>query len=525
MNTEEVCKEIIQSIRGKVSHEKYTDFFLSHPYSNTALAISDFFLEQGIQTSSYLIKRQDIKLLKDCTPFIIQVKSENNKLFGIVYNIDVTTAFWYNPIKNRKENISISLLQKLFSGFVLIIDTTKTIAHKPNIKSYIRDFFNKDFTFMIYSLMTLSSLVFILRIYPTFSFNIIINFILIAIGVFICLSIINYENGESIYLKKICHKKKTIDCDSIIHSQGSKVFGVHLSSIGLSYFLGLLLICAINSTVVLNSLLWIYLLSSIFIIYSLYYQIILVKKICTMCMSIIVINIGLAVNLFFVADTSFNIKDIKEIGSVIICMYAAFILIQTYINGKYKNKEFKREKYTLTRLKNRKDIFMKILMQQRKIESLTDNIGIVFGPSTAEYKITIITNPCCYWCKELHKEIHNLLWSRSNIKIQIIFNVPSSSSNMELEVSRAILGSAASPSTYYASNEILDFWFEKSYNNLSLFKKRFIFPKTILEAQDNKINEMYFWCKSEKLYTTPSIFINGFLMPDEYELKEVLYMI
>ena len=96
---------------------------------------------------------------------------------------------------------------------------------------------------------------------------------------------------------------------------------------------------------------------------------------------------------------------------------------------------------------------------------------------------------------------------------------------MELEVSRAILGSAASPSTYYASNEILDFWFEKSYNNLSLFKKRFIFPKTILEAQDNKINEMYFWCKSEKLYTTPSILINGFLMPDEYELKEVLYMI
>ena len=67
-----------------------------------------------------------------------------------------------------------------------------------------------------------------------------------------------------------------------------------------------------------------------------------------MCMSIIVINIGLAVNLFFVADTSFNIKDIKEIGSVIICMYTAFILIQTYINGKYKNKEFKREKYTLT---------------------------------------------------------------------------------------------------------------------------------------------------------------------------------
>ena len=155
-----------------------------------------------------MIKRQDIKLLKDCTPFIIQVKSENNKLFGIVYNIDVTTAFWYNPIKNRKENISISLLQKLFSGFVLIIDNTKKIAHKPNIKSYIRDFFNKDFTFMIYSLMTLSSLVFILRIYPTFSFNIIINFILIAIGVFICLSIINYENGESIYLKKYVIKRR-----------------------------------------------------------------------------------------------------------------------------------------------------------------------------------------------------------------------------------------------------------------------------------------------------------------------------
>ena len=50
-----------------------------------------------------------------------------------------------------------------------------------------------------------------------------------------------------------------------------------------------------------------------------------------MCMSIIVINMGLAVNLFFVADTSFNIKDIKEIGSVIICMYVCSIYTHTNI--------------------------------------------------------------------------------------------------------------------------------------------------------------------------------------------------
>jgi protein-disulfide isomerase len=74
------------------------------------------------------------------------------------------------------------------------------------------------------------------------------------------------------------------------------------------------------------------------------------------------------------------------------------------------------------------------------------------------------------------------------------------------------------------AQEAMDYWYlskEKSYEQ---FAKKFRLNGELL-GQDHKISAMHDWCKAEKITHTPTIFINGYELPEEYsieDLKEVL---
>jgi protein-disulfide isomerase len=46
-----------------------------------------------------------------------------------------------------------------------------------------------------------------------------------------------------------------------------------------------------------------------------------------------------------------------------------------------------------------------------------------------------------------------------------------------------------------------------------------------LEKQNNKIEMMDKWCKVTAITFTPTIFINGYQLPDAYTIEDVIYFL
>lgn len=43
-----------------------------------------------------------------------------------------------------------------------------------------------------------------------------------------------------------------------------------------------------------------------------------------------------------------------------------------------------------------------------------------------------------------------------------------------------------------------------------------------LQEQDTKIDAMHDWCKAEQITHTPTLFINGYQLPQEYSIEDLI---
>lgn len=43
-----------------------------------------------------------------------------------------------------------------------------------------------------------------------------------------------------------------------------------------------------------------------------------------------------------------------------------------------------------------------------------------------------------------------------------------------------------------------------------------------LDQQDNKIQKMRAWCEAEHIMYTPTIFIDGYKLPDQYAVEDLI---
>jgi len=119
-----------------------------------------------------------------------------------------------------------------------------------------------------------------------------IHFLLTLVGISICILILFHEFGiNSRLLSKICHEgSKTINCDAVLKSKGSNLFGYFkLSDIGITYFISLFLLWMIIkiSNASYYPIYIISLLAIPFTFFSIYYQFRIVKGWCLLCLSVV----------------------------------------------------------------------------------------------------------------------------------------------------------------------------------------------------------------------------------------------
>lgn len=308
-------------------------------------------------------------------------------------------------------------------------------------------------------------------------------------------------------------------CGDVLDSNASKIFKVFSwSNVGLSYFIsGIITILFFPYLYGFGAI--VNILSLPYTIWSIWYQKTKAKQWCSLCLVVqamqwVILFCNISGQMFIFPPT-----DLIDLVVLVLIWTIPFLAINTCTWSIEKSHMNKNAVYNYNHLRNSKAVFNSILHQQKRYAVSLDNSHVVIGNVNAPITITVFTNPHCQPCAILHEKIDKLLEERKQtFRVQYIFT----SFNEELSISCKILISAC---LYHPSEfrNICNDWYSKGKYNVEEFSKKYnCDPNLPSVIEEYKLHEQ--WRINTKLSATPTILVDGFQLPPEYQIEDLRYV-
>lgn len=490
---------------------------LSHPFFPSINAITDLFDHFKIENVAAELPKEASIISELPDTFLAHIKEENigkivlvakkNNQLKLIYDSKTTKILSY-------EDFVI-----FWTGVIVAIEKDDNNTKKHSIKqSTLKPLAIGSFILLIATVLILNPLSFIGYAYLLVS----------LIGFYISILLVQKELGlHSKNLDKFCEASKNNSCDDVLNSNGALILGLFkLSDVGIVYFSSILLtIFLSNLTSVKSNLLFYSLsvLSLLFIPYSIYYQWRVIKKWCPLCIIVLGVLLVQGLIMLLLTDISFIINSTELIVFLFSFFLAGIVWVELK-SGLKKKQEFSVLQLEHYKFKRNSSLFITALKATDKKGMTIEGVNeIVLGNKNSTLKIVLITNPKCFYCKEVHQIFHKVLKERKNdIQLIIRFNINTSKpeTNEGLEISNQLLEiyhNQGEEKTMEALDEIYsdmktDVWLQK-------------WKSTTFLNQVSELEKAKEWCTNNTVNFTPAVFINGYLFPKEYNKKDISFFI
>ena len=528
-NVEEIVTLFCRQFQTKVTQHTLSRMLVTHPFFPSMLAVKDVLEELGFTTEA--IRVTDVyQLCRLTCPIFVQVKSENGQeLFAVVRSMSEESLSWFNPSNHRWEETSYNDFEKLFTGYALIADADGDVGDK-NYHAHRKDELLKQLgeaalllalPFTTITVLTLRALLDNSGIlYQAF------YAILLLAGCFCGLLLFLYEAGKvTPALNHVCHFNKYTNCAAILHSSGSRFFGIPWTVLGTGYFLGLLFCLLIGGDNVhmLTSMAFLHFASLPYVAYSLYYQKFVVHQWCPLCLMVqVVIVLLFLCSLFFGYYTHLEHIALSSCVIILFCLLAgcAFLFFLWKLqNATIKGKFLERQ---LNHIKYQPEVFHALLQQSRKIEHPTDGIGIIVGNPNGSIHIIKVCNPYCGHCAEAQPILQKIAERNHDVKLQVIFTAnPHEDYYKEtpIDIFLTLYHQGANVETVMLE------WYTSEKKDIQAFREKYPFFSHDTEWNRKNAEAMHQFCIDSKITGTPTIFINGHEIPYIYSVKDLLYLV
>lgn len=497
----------------KALHVKHTSSYAEklyeeHPHKYNLYGLSKMLEEYGIANAGVRINDKSIHSLE--TPFIAHIGSD----FVVVNQITDKQVSYHWRDKDIK--VSVKQFQNLWSGVVLIAEADENSIEPEYRQHQIKHLLNICQDFLLVGIPFISMLwIYSKQVVRFFDM---ILFLLNVIGALICLMLLQkqiYTHGQ--YADKICSLFKQKDCNNVLESDAAKIFGwISWSEIGLGYFLSNLLIIAGFPTL-MPYLIIINTLALPYTIWSVWYQYRIVKQWCMLCLTVqgvLWLTILIAYVGKMVCFPNFNVLDIWEVGMVYIFLSLFVNKVASWLAAQKKSIHIKHE---LNSLKATEEVFKALLEKQPYYPIDTKKSSILFGNPDALLRISILTNPHCEPCARMHTRVETLLQKMGDkMCVQYIF----SAFNDDLLKSNRFLIAAYQNESRAKAEEIYHRWYEKEKHHADTFIQRLGYDITS-DSVTEELNQHTQWKETNKLSVTPTILVNGYLLPEHYQIEDM----
>lgn len=172
-------------------------------------------------------------------------------------------------------------------------------------------------------------------------------------------------------------------------------------------------------------------------------------------------------------------------------------------------------KNELRKFRNNPELFLSLLQKQPEMPILTPNVKpVLIGKQNAEHTITMVTNPFCQPCANAHEAIEKLIENNENLNCQVIFFASNIEGDKRGIVARCIL---SLPKQKQA--KALSEWYKNEERSIEKWQMQFEIVEK--EKPFQIIEQHSTWCKLAKIEVTPTLYLDGFKMPELYRLEDL----
>jgi uncharacterized membrane protein len=345
------------------------------------------------------------------------------------------------------------------------------------------------------------------------------------IGTGIAILLLMYEIDKSnAFVRNICTAGGQTDCDAVLSSTASKIAGISWSEIGFFYFAGTTLSLFIPGVSYSEKVSWIAVANAFaapYILFSLYYQYWVIKHWCPLCLAVQTVLFSefiWSIFNFWESPRAFHFDpsySIFIIPCVLLPILSWYLLKPIF--AKAGDTDLYRSAYN--RLQNNPDVFNGLLQQQARAADGWEHLGIEIGNPAAANTIIKVCSPYCQPCAQAHPILEDIIDHNKDIRLKIIFRTKKKQEDIELQVIKSLLAVAAGGDTAQTRQSLDDWYLPKEKDNLK-FAAKYPF-NGVLDYQNDKVSAMREWCEASEITYTPTIFVNGYRLPENYNLMDL----
>jgi uncharacterized membrane protein len=524
----------LKLLKVKVTSTTINETLQNHPNWPTLLCIADSLNKWNIPNGAGKIEPDAISELP--VPFIAYTNNREHPLTIVTIIEDTTITSlsknYANPIIQTKEDFI-----KSWTGIYLIAEPTQQSGEKEYEKNKREAFINKLIPVSLFVIVSLFSFLFLYRTinnnfnaFAVSTTGIYLQYFLLLAGVMVTSLLLWYEIDKSNpLLQKVCTGIAKGNCNAILTGKQSKVFNwLSWSEVGFFYFAGGLLVLLFAGNNLSNAifmLAWLNILALPYTVFSVYYQWRVAKQWCVLCLAVqaflVLGGINILSNNFYTSFYKLSVLYIVNAAVIFLLPVLLWYVVKPYILRLQEAKNTKRE---YLRIKFNAEIFETLLKKQKAITVPADGLGIDIGNPNATNTLIKVCNPYCGPCAKAHPKIDELLEEVSNLKVKIIFTTPNDSGHFAFNTVSHLLAINEQLNNEKNIMQVLDDWYLPDKKDYELFATKYAMNGE-LAKQGNKIEAMDKWCKEIDVQFTPTIFINGYQLPDAYSIEDLQYFL
>jgi len=509
MTTPDQIWRILRLKKIQVSKGHLKEQLLSHPDYPSLMSISDILDEMRVPNAVVRIEKDKIREVP--VPFMVHTAA-NGGQFLVVDNVDRLMA--------RNPNFV-----NTWNGVVLAVENDGTVAD-DTARGRVEKKRQLLYLLAVVMLMTVLGFIFF-----NFSPANIVSSACVILGGIVSVFIVRREFGYSdMMVEQLCEIGKSTDCGSVLKSKGTRLFSwLSISDLTIIYYSSMVVLLALLSSDQLAVSSTISFLSAAaipFTFFSIYYQWKIAKKWCVLCLAIVAtlwINFGVVVPRFAEADV-FRLEPSVIIAVMLTFLCSAGIWLLAIRPAVIGYMETTNEYFRLVRFKRNPDVFRSILEFRRKIDMAPLTHDLQLGTAAAPLKVLMVCNPLCIPCAAAHELLYDLM-ARYEFSLTVRFAVNySNKEDIRTRVVEHIFKAVAGNNKYsdpgYVSRLIHD-WYEQM--NYTEFVRQY--PVENDMPVDTEIEEQRGWLARIPIKATPTIFVCGYELPEQYSVADLAMMV
>ena len=503
-----------------IDPRKVYDELLIHPDYPSLLAISDVLLYMGIENGAYRVNIE--KLEEVPCPFIAHTGHKSGD-FMLIDKVNADHITVTNHKMNRYKMDRREFAMK-FDGVVLTADKVRVKA--STLKQLTSSAIKIQLVSAAFLLGFLAAVFTHTPWLHNFNWHLLMLSLLKTAGltVSILLLIQSFDSNNPL-VQRLCQAGGKNNCKDILSSKAARAFKwLSWSELGFFYFSSTWLFMFMGgaSAGAMQVLAILTLLCLPYTFYSIYYQARVARQWCVLCCSVQAIfwlefiSTG---SLLHFPLAGISPADISTLAISFILPAGGWILLKPLLLDMQQMHPIKVQ---LQQFKYNAEQFERTLAGQPKYSQPSEEWSIVLGNNEAENVITMVSNPYCPPCAKMHKALHELLEQRPDMQARIIFTATNTDDDVKTPVSRHMMTLNGLADKSIVKQALYD-WYEQKQKNYEAWAKAY--PVSFNEHEFNKINQQKSWCEVAEVSATPTMLLNGYKLPENYQLGDLKYML